>query len=288
MKTQNSFIALLLIIGFIMSSKIFAQDPNFHIYICFGQSNMEGSAIIEEQDKKVDSRFKLLQSVDCSNIERQKGKWYIAVPPLSHCWAGLSPADYFGRTMLEKLSENIEVGIINIAIGGCDIRIFDKNIYREYDSTYAESWFADKVKAYDGNPYKRLIEVAKFAKKEGVIKGILLHQGETNEGDEAWPIYVKKVYNNMLTDLSLDANYVPLLVGEVVHADQNGLCSSMNSIIAKLPETIPTAYVVSSSGCSAQEDNVHFNSEGVRELGKRYAQKMLSLLKLNIPNNKMQ
>ena len=28
----------------------FAQDANFHIYLCLGQSNMEGNAKVEEQD----------------------------------------------------------------------------------------------------------------------------------------------------------------------------------------------------------------------------------------------
>ena len=39
----------------------FAQDANFHIYLCLGQSNMEGNAKVEEQDTvAVDSRFQEL------------------------------------------------------------------------------------------------------------------------------------------------------------------------------------------------------------------------------------
>ncbi len=34
-----------------IASEGFTQDKNFHIYLCFGQSNMQGSAKIEEQDK---------------------------------------------------------------------------------------------------------------------------------------------------------------------------------------------------------------------------------------------
>lgn len=267
---------LLLFSSLLMISNIFSQDQNFHIYLCFGQSNMEGQGTIEAQDKAVDSRFLVMQALDCSNIGRTKGKWNTAVPPLCQCYSGLSPADYFGRTMVANLPDSIKIGIINVAIGGCDIRLFDKDIYQDYDSTYTEAWFTDKIKSYEGNPYKYLIDLANLAQQDGVIKGILLHQGETNTGNTQWPSYVKTIYNNMLIDLSLDPESVPLFAGEVLSADGN-CCSSMNQIINRLPDTIPTAYVISSNGCTGQ-DNAHFNSEGYRILGRRYAEKMLSLM----------
>lgn len=261
----------------LLTQSLNAQNQNFHIYLCFGQSNMEGQGIIEEQDKIVDDRFVTMQALDCPNLKRSKGEWYTAVPPLSQCWSGLSPSYYFGRTMVANLPDSIKVGVINVAVGGADIRLFDKDIYQAYDSTYTEAWFTDKIKFYKGNPYKYLIELAKLAQKDGVIKGILLHQGETNTGDSQWPSYVRKVYNNMIDDLELDPDSVPLIAGELVHADQQGVCSSMNAIISRLPDAIPTAHVVSSSGCKAKADRVHFNAEGFRELGKRYAEKILTL-----------
>lgn len=270
---------LIVLIGAILfTTKMYSQDTNFHIYLCFGQSNMEGQGAIEKQDSAVDARFQVMQALNCTELGT-KGTWRNATPPLCQCYSGLSPADYFGRTMVAKLPKDIKVGVISVAIGGCDIRLFDKNIYTNYDDTYKEDWFVDKVKAYAGNPYKHLIELAKQAQKDGVIKGILLHQGETNTGDKEWPMYVKTIYNNLLTDLSLEAKSVPLLAGEVVHEDQHGTCASMNSIIATLPDVIPTAHVISSSECSAKADSIHFNSEGYRKLGTRYAKTMLSLTK---------
>ena len=124
----------------------------------------------------------------------------------------------------------------------------------------------------------RLVEMAKLAQKDGVIKGILLHQGESNTGDTTWPAQVKSVYENLLKDLNLKASSVPLLAGEVVHAEQGGICASMNTIIDNLPHTIPTAHVVSSKGCTVAKDNLHFNAAGYRELGRRYAAAMLPLL----------
>lgn len=274
---------LLLLSLILMTTTIFSQDQNFHIYLCFGQSNMEGQGTIESQDKTVDDRFKVLQSLDCSNLGATKGTWRTAVPPLCQCYSGLSPADYFGRTMIENLPGNITVGVINVAIGGCDIRLFDKDIYESYDATYNESWFLDKVAAYGGNPYNHLITLAKQAQEHGVIKGILLHQGETNTNNENWPSYVKKIYDDMMTDLSLDPDLVPIIAGEVL-SEGNNCCSSMNTIINKLPESITNSHVVSSSGCFGV-DNAHFNSAGYRTLGTRYAEKMLTLLDLGTTAN---
>lgn len=275
MKTKILLAALILF----MASNLMAQkNNNFHIYICFGQSNMEGQGTIEEQDKNVSDRFRVFQALDCPGLNRQKEKWYTAVPPVCQCESKLSPADYFGRTMVENLPDSITVGIINVAIGGCDIRIFDKDIYTDYQDTYTEDWFTTKVEAYKGNPYKYLMQLAKKAQNDGVIKGILLHQGETNTGQEEWPKYVKKIYEDMLAELSLDAKSVPILAGEVL-AVEGSCCASMNEIINTLPQHISTAHVISSEGCTGQ-DEAHFDSEGYRLLGKRYAQKMLSILKL--------
>lgn len=256
----------------------FAQNPKFHIYLCLGQSNMEGSAKIEPQDTIVDKRFKVLEALDCDNLNRKKGQWYTAVPPLSRCKTGLTPADYFGREMIANLPDDVTVGVINVAVGGCKIELFDKDNYETYKTT-APDWMKGMISQYDGNPYGRLVELAKIAQKDGVIKGILLHQGESNTGDTLWTKKVKVVYDNLLKDLNLKAESTPLLAGEVVHADQGGICASMNKIIATLPQTIPNSYVISSSGCPDGEDNLHFTAEGYRMLGKRYAAKMLEIMK---------
>lgn len=270
-----------LIFTLLVSTTLYAQDPNFHIYLCFGQSNMEGQGTIEARDKTVDERFQVLQAVDCSNMGRSKNEWYAAIPPLTRCYSGLSPADYFGRTMVENLPDSIRVGIVNVSVAGCRIELFDKENYESYASG-VEQWMKNIIAAYDGNPYQYLVDAAKVAQESGVIKGILLHQGESNTGDNAWPGKVKGVYDNLLSDLALQADQVPLLAGEVVHADQGGICASMNGIIAKLPQSIPNAYVISSSGCTDSADNLHFNSAGYRKLGIRYAIQMLSLMGIDI------
>jgi hypothetical protein len=276
MKTK---IALLVFVGLLtVNANIFSQDKKFYIFICLGQSNMEGNAKIEPQDKiMTDNRFQVLSTIDCQDLGRTKGNWYPAVPPLCRCNTGLTPADYFGRTMIANLPKGVKVGIINVAVGGCKIELFDKDNYQSYVSS-APSWMIGMINQYDGNPYARLVEMAKIAQKSGVIKGILLHQGESNTNDTLWAKKVKQIYDNLMNDLKLKPKSVPLLAGELVSVGQGGKCASMNEIIATLPQIIPNSHIISSDSCTAIADGLHFTAEGYRKLGKRYAVKMLSLL----------
>lgn len=253
-----------------------AQDKNFYIYLAFGQSNMEGNAKIEQQDTEgVNERFLVMNATDCAY---EQGSWRTAIPPLCRCYTGLTPCDYFGRTMVKYLSEDVRVGVINVAVGGASIDLFDTDKCTDYIAKQ-ESWMQTIVKAYDNNPYKRLVELGKKAQKEGVIKGILLHQGETNAGDTEWPANVKKIYDSLISDLGLNAEDVPLLAGELGYESQGGSCGKwMNPIINTLPSVIPTAHVVKASGCPINTDRLHFTAEGYRMLGRRYAYTMLDLM----------
>ncbi len=258
-------------------AEAFAQDENFYVYLCLGQSNMEGSAHYEAQDTLVNPRFQVLSAVDNKELGRVKGNWYPARAPLCRPNTGLTPADYFGRTMVENLPENVRIGVVHVAVGGCRIELFQKDKREAYVKT-APDWMAGILKAYDNDPYGRLVEMAKIARKDGVIKGILLHQGESNTGEQDWPQKVKSDYESLLADLNLKAEEVPLLAGEVVNADHGGVCASMNPIIATLPQVIKNAAVVSSKGLSCAADHLHFDAAGYRVLGRRYAEQMLKLM----------
>lgn len=273
---------------FLSKSKRFAStpDPNFYIYLCIGQSNMEGAAKPEEQDyENVPERFQLMAAQDFPANQgnyrgegRKKYEWSTAVPPLCRAWSGLTPADYFGRTMVENLPDSIKVGVIHVAIGGCAI----EHLFKEYDPQTVDKepgWFKGIMAGYDNLPYVRLIDCALRASHQGVIKGILLHQGCTNTGDPEWPAKVKKVYEDILHDLNLRAEDCPLIAGEVVSEGVGGVCAAHNPIIRTIQQTIPTADYVSSDGLPCAKDHLHFNAEGYRELGKRYAKKMLEMMK---------
>ena len=281
---KKLFLVLLFILSALLSD---AQDKNFHIFLCFGQSNMEGAARIEAQDTlNISDRFQMMAAVDDPSRGRVKGQWYKAVPPLCREKTGLTPVDYFGRTLAEQLPEDHTIGVINVSIGGCKIEAFMKEQIAEYTKN-APEWMIPALESYENDPYRWLLDLARKAQKDGVISGILMHQGESNIGEEDWPLKVKSVYENLLKDLDLKAENVPLIAGEVVNADRGGRSATMNTIIDKLPETIPTAHVVSSSGCTQFFDQIHFDAAGYREMGRRYAAVMLPLMGYDAPSSRM-
>ncbi|MBQ3701015.1 MAG: acetyl xylan esterase [Prevotella sp.] len=255
-----------------------AVDENFYIFLCFGQSNMEGAARPEAEDlQSPGPRFLLMPAVDDEQRGRRMGEWCEAAAPLCRPNTGLTPADWFGRTMIETLPENIRVGVIHVAIGGIRIEGFMPDQMETYVKT-APGWMKGMLEAYGNNPYERLVTLARKAQQDGVIKGVLMHQGESNMGDPEWARKVQSVYDHLLGDLQLKPEEVPLLAGEVVQANGEGQCVAMNKQIDALPQTLHTAHVVSSTGCSNGPDKLHFDAAGYRELGRRYGEKMLSLL----------
>ena len=179
--------------------------------------------------------------------------------------------------MVARLPEKIRVGVVKIGVSGTKIELWDKDQYQSYLAS-ADAWKVNIAGEYGGDPYSYLVELARIAQQAGVIKGILLHQGESNAEDEDWPKKVKTVYDNLVSDLHLEPAAVPLLAGEAVNADHQGEKASANLVIASLPQTLPNSYVVSSAGLPCNSDHLHFTANGYREFGKRYAETMLSIL----------
>ena len=244
-------------------------DPNFYIFLCFGQSNMEGAARPEAVDlQSPGPRFLLMPAVDFPATDqrpaRKMGEWCEASAPLCRPNTGLTPADWFGRTLVASLPENIKIGVIHVAIGGIDIKGFLPDSIDSYVKTKAPNWMKGMLEAYDNNPYKRLVTLAKQAQKDGVIKGILMHQGETNTGDPKWAGMVKQVYENLCGDLQLKPEEVNLYVGNIVQAGGKGVCIGCKKQIDELPQTVHTCQVISSDDCTNGPDRLHFDAAGYR------------------------
>ena len=284
MKKSNLFV---FIMGMMLYSSVARaeQDPNFYVYLCFGQSNMEGfwnQTQFEPEDMTgVSDRFLLLPACDDTSRGRTRLEWATATPPLCRPNCFLTPVDYFGRTMTERLPDK-RIGVAMVAVGGISIKGFLKD--KSISEPYCQSFFGDDAsgiwKGYNNDLYGTLVELGRRAQQDGVIKGILMLQGEADTGDAAWTGYVKQVYDNLLADLGLNANDVPLLAGETLY---NGtLFTNTNAQnIDLLPGVIPTAHVISAEGCETSSDYIHFTARGYRLIGRRFAAEELRILGMN-------
>lgn len=252
-----------------------APDPNFHIYIAYGQSNMGGTADAQSADKAENPRFKIFATQKCSGKGRNTlGEVYPAVPSLFNCGNTISIADWFGRTMADSMPD-VTIGIIPVAVGGASIKLFDQDQYATYLST-AESWLQNYAKEYasDGNVTKTIIDIAKKAQQVGVIKGFIFHQGETDGGYSDWPKIVKKTRDDILKALDMSSDTVPFVAGELL---REGCCYSDR--VSKLPNTMDNTYYASSEGLGGNGvDRYHFNHDAYVEFGKRYAAQMLKAI----------
>lgn len=267
---KKLFILLMTVMG---TLQLQAQDQNFWIFLCFGQSNMAGQAPIEEQDLNVSDRYLSMATTD--GADRKLGTWRKAVPPLCRANAHLGPADWFGRTLIDVVPENVRIGIVSVAVEGCPITFFDKDKNAPLIAKEERDWMNGILDQYGRDPYERLLSMAKVAARDGVIKGILLHQGETDAYNDEWGREVRKIYRDLQQELRFDSTAVPLLVGEVVRKEYNGVCAHANPTINAIQNRYPNTYVVSAENCLPGADNVHFSSEGYRILGRHYALRYL-------------
>jgi hypothetical protein len=263
-----------------------APNPNFHIYIAYGQSNMAGNGDINPSEDQAEApkNFIMLASHTANASQRsgrtnqsiKAGEWAAAIPPMFHAFENLSPADYFGRAMVDSLP-GVTVGIIPVAVGGVSIRAYLPDQYQAYfngDGKSFKGWADD----YGGNPMGRILELGKKAKEVGVIKGVIFHQGESDGTDDNWRNNVYKSYKLIIDELGLDENEVPFVAGELLQ-EGNNCCGSKNGGIAQLKNKFKKFGLASSKGLQGNgKDPYHFGRAGVIELGKRYCSEMLKLI----------
>ncbi|MEE1081735.1 MAG: sialate O-acetylesterase [Bacteroidales bacterium] len=291
MKTKALITALALGTA-LMSCTDKAPKEEKYLYLCIGQSNMVGKGIVAPEDTIPESRFLSLSATNADD-GRKIGEWRLAQSgncrPGEHYPMQVSPTDYFGRTMVDYLPENVTVGILQVGVDGCPMRMFDRE--SQFPDSIHPDWMEGQIAAYDHNPHGRLVTLARQAIEEGwVIKGLLVHQGETDAYSDYWPKELSKVYNQIREELGVTDEW-PILVGEAVGIDQNGVCAHANPTLDRVHDFLPNAYTISSYGCEASEDDLHFSAAGYRKLGRRYAVKMLQLMGYDIetdPDFKLQ
>ncbi len=219
---------------------------HLHIYLLIGQSNMAGRAPITDAEKEIPPRTLLL------NAENQWEKVTHPFNQYSTIRKGLGmqklgPGYNFAVAMTEAVP-SITLGLIVNARGGSSIKEWRKG----------------------GKAYQDALERARVAKSSGQLRGILWHQGESDQNDADYLAKLTELIANFRADLELPE--LPFVAGQVNNVPL------INEQVARLPETVPHTRFVSAEGLTAY-DRWHFDTASTLLLGKRYAEQMIELQK---------
>jgi hypothetical protein len=243
----------------------FADEPpapqppagaGMQLFLLIGQSNMAGRGKVEPQDLVAHPRVWKLTKED---------QWAPAVDPLHFDRpnvVGVGLGKTFGETVADAAgNQDAHVGLIPCAVGGTSINKWNKG---------------EKL-------YEEAVRRAKVAMKHGEIAGILWHQGESDSPTPEKRAGHAEKLERLIADLRADLNApdVPFILGQLgeFHAAKVPGTADMNAILTEFPKTHPTTACVESKGLTDSGDKTHFDAKSLRELGRRYADAYLTLLK---------
>ncbi|WP_343307952.1 sialate O-acetylesterase [Chitinophaga niabensis] len=250
-KKLSYFIAVLLFLA--TATQAQTKKQNFHLYLLAGQSNMAGRGIVEPQDTIGNPRILSLN---------KEGNWVIAKDPVhfDKSAAGVGPGLTFAREML-KQDPNIVIGLIPCAAGGSGI---DNWLYNQY-------W--EQTKSY---PWDNAVMRTELAMKEGTLKGILWHQGESDSAPEKAKLYAGKL-ESLVIRFRKEFNLpkLPFIAGEL--PEFNKRAAAINTQLYEAGKKLRFYGVVSGKGLTPNADNLHIDAASQRIFGKRYAEKMKQL-----------
>jgi len=237
-------------------AEVGARD-RLHLYLLIGQSNMAGRGKVATEDKTPHPRVLALNKQDA---------WAPAVDPLhfDKAMAGVGPGLSFGKAMAEA-DPSVMIGLIPCAAGGSPITVWQKGGY----------WGQTRSKPYDA----ALRRVA-IARKRGVLKGILWHQGESDSNPTDAPLYAERL-DALIARLRKDLRVptVPFLVGGLSDPllARKEEARVVDGALRKLPGRVGRTAYVSAEGLGLKDDHAHFTAAAARELGRRYAKALLAL-----------
>ena len=233
---------------------------NFHLYLLMGQSNMAGRDKTGMDSQQENPRILSLNP---------EGQWAVAKDPLhpkvGKIESGIGPGMSFATEMLKgETDPKITIGLIPCAVGGTPLKRWGKG----------------------GDLYEQAIARAKTASKDGVIKGMIWHQGESDSDKQANADSYGTRLTGMIADLRKDLGQpeLPIVVGQLgeflaLTPDKFPHAATVQAAIKKIPDTVPRTGYADSAGLGHKGDKLHFNAEAAKELGIRFARAMTGLQK---------
>jgi hypothetical protein len=229
------------------------------VYLLIGQSNMAGRGKYHDGDTFESGRIYTLNKQD--KLEKfGRYPWVNEYSTIRKSAAQISPGYMFAKEMAKACPQK-NICLLSNARGGSAI----------------EEW------AKGTKYYQEAIRRTREAMKQGTLKAILWHQGETNyeailrKGREHEAVELERYFQNLrlfITNLRADLGVgsdVPFIAGQLLPRFK-----PFNDFLkAKLPNPKENIYLVTSQGLTT-EDGLHFDRNSVLEIGKRYAEKVLA------------
>ena len=229
-------------------------------FLLIGQSNMAGRGDFGQVPEIVNGKCFMLRN----------GRWQPMSEPINpdravfayfHSGVGLSAS--FADEYAKRFDE--EIGLIPCADGG----------------TSLAQWMPGETL------FENAVNNTLLAMRTSELTGILWHQGENDSINESDALTYKKRFKAMMTELKnrLGKPDIPVIVGELgefASKYQDGklkYLDTVNSALREIANEYPVCAIASARGLNHRGDDIHFDSASYRELGKRYFDAYLKVIK---------
>jgi len=233
------------------------KKDNVWVFIRAGQSNMAGRGKVEPNDTIPESRILTLN---------KNGELIIAKEPL-HFYepkhSGLDCGLSFGKELIKYIPDSISILIVPTAVGGSSI----------------SQWINNET-FRNVNLFTNFKEKSNIGKKYGIVKGILWHQGERDAREEKniekYDKQLKRLFKQLREEIGNDK--LPIIVGQLgsfLKTIYKG--EEINSKIEKYIKLDSNAYLINTYDLNHRGDSLHFDSEGQRKIGERFANKFIEI-----------
>jgi len=238
-----------------MSNKI--KKENVWIFIMAGQSNMAGRGIVEPEDTVSNKRIFSINKDGQIIIAKEPIHFY--EPERTGLDCGLS----FAKSLIKKIPDSISILIIPTAVGGSSIR----------------QWLGDST-YHNVKLFSNFLSKVEIAKQNGVIKGILWHQGESDANEKDIPLHkqrLRALFSKFRS--AIGNNELPVLLGELGSFSENPENFNLiNKAIHEYSAEDKNSSVISTKDLKDKGDHLHFDSKGQRTMGNRFAEAYLKML----------
>ncbi len=227
-----------------------------------GQSNMAGrgalGTVTTERENEGERRI---------FAWGRRGAWQPACDPLH--WdkpeAGVGPGLSCAKELL-RLGVCDSVRLVPAAVGGSPIAAWRPG-----------ALFSD----LGVRPYDDAISRCQAALDGASPTAILWHQGESDANESDAPVYANRLWQLIAGfRVAFDSPTLPVVVGTLGDflTATSPWAQMVNEALLALPQRVPHTACVSARSLTDSGDRLHFDAEGARELGRRYATAISNLI----------